>query len=319
MIRRITPERPLKVLAFTDTHLDNNEGCYEWTLRLMRETIAAEKPDVVVFVGDNITGGTGSDVRAEEFTRVMTESGVPWCPVLGNHEGDNPDCISRRAMCDIFRTSPNCLMPDITPEGLPGDTNYAVPIYNSDGRMCHKLIFLDGGGDMSAEDIRRLGFADVRHTLYDYLKDAQIEWYRDEVRRDDCPSMVFCHIPLPEYRDAVEKGEWQSGSVNENICAPVYNSGMFDAMLAEGRSIAFIAGHDHINDFRIRYKGIDLIYNRMSGYSSYNILSKKMGTKLMQGCSVYTIDHMGCVEFGDIIYEDRYPEYHDGIFSVIRK
>ena len=210
-------------------------------------------------------------------------------------------------------------MPDITPEGLPGDTNYAVPIYNSEGRMCHKLIFLDGGGDMSAEDIRRLGFADVRHTLYDYLKDAQIEWYRDEVRRDECPSMVFCHIPLPEYRDAVEQGEWQSGSVNENICAPVYNSGMFDAMLAEGRSIAFIAGHDHINDFRIRYKGIDLIYNRMSGYSSYNILSKKMGTKLMQGCSVYTIDHMGRVEFGDIIYEDRYPEYHDGIFSVIRK
>ena len=41
MIRKITADRPLKVLGFTDTHFDGNYDCYVWALRLMRETIEA--------------------------------------------------------------------------------------------------------------------------------------------------------------------------------------------------------------------------------------------------------------------------------------
>ena len=39
---------------------------------------------------------------------------------------------------------------------------------------------------------------------------------------------------------------------------------------------------------------------------------------LMQGCSVYYIHADGHVEFDDIIYEDRYPQYHDDIYAVVR-
>ena len=52
MIRKITKDRPLKVLGFTDTHLDGYPGCYRMTSKLLRETIETEKPDLVVFVGD---------------------------------------------------------------------------------------------------------------------------------------------------------------------------------------------------------------------------------------------------------------------------
>ena len=48
MIRPITAERPLKILGFTDMHLDGNAACARWTLRLMEETVAAEAPDCVM-------------------------------------------------------------------------------------------------------------------------------------------------------------------------------------------------------------------------------------------------------------------------------
>ena len=323
MIRRITPDRPLRILGFTDTHINGTEATDTWTLRLIRETIEAEKPDLAVFVGDNVTGGKGGEL-AERFAGMMTALKTPWCPVLGNHEGEDPDCVNRAGMTEIFRRSPYCLTPPgrtRTADGrvLFGDTNYAVPLYDDKGRVCHKLIFLDGGDGMSEADRRRLGLEHPPRYPYDYLKDEQIAWYREEMRRDDCPSMVFCHIPLPEFRTAAEEGRLLAGKKRESICSPIYNSGMFDAMLEEGKTLAYAAGHDHVNDFRILYRGIQLVYNRMSGISSYNVISEKLGDRLIQGCSVYTIDARGGVTFGDIFYEDRYPGYHDGIYAVIRK
>ena len=118
--------------------------------------------------------------------------------------------------------------------------------------------------------------------------------------------------------EAVEKGELLAGYNLEGICCSKYNSGMFNAMLEEGKTKAFIVGHDHINASRYLYKGVQFIYNRMSGLSSYNVVSKKLADKLMQGCSVYYIDAEGQITFDDILYEDRYPQYHDDIYAVIR-
>ena len=322
MIRRITKERPLKILGFTDMHLDDKPGCCRMTMKLLRETIEGEGPDLVVFVGDTVTGGENL-ARVQAFTALMTEMGVPWAPAIGNHEGDNPASVSREEMTRLFRKSPLCLMPD-APARLSdggkvwGAANYSVPLYNDEGRMVHRLIFLDGGSDMSREDMVKFGWGSREKPYDDYLKESQIAWYRETVRADECPSMVFCHIPLPEFREAAERGELISGGNHERICCCPHNSGMFDAMLEEGRTIAFAAGHDHVNDSHYLYKGIRLIYNRMSGLSSYNAVSEGKADRLMQGCSVYYIHSDGHVTFGDIFYEDRFPQHHDEIYAVIR-
>ena len=321
MIRMATASEPIKVLGFTDAHLDDYAGCCRMTMKLIKETVETEKPDMVVFVGDNITGGDNLG-RVRDFTDMMTLLNVPWAPVLGNHEGDNPYSVTREEMVRIFMTSPCCLIPDTTAalkdgSAVWGHANYSVPLYNDAGEMCHRLIFLDGGSDMSNEDRLRLGFGDVKRTVYDYLKNSQIKWYLEEIHEDKCPSTVFCHIPLPEFRTAMQEGELISGQNLESICCSHYNSGMFDAMLSEGKTTAFISGHDHINDSHYMYNGIRLIYNRVSGLSSYNLISKGLSDKLIQGCSVYRIHPDGSVTYSDIFYEDRYPGYHDEIHSVI--
>lgn len=320
MIRPITAERPMKILGFTDMHLDGNAACAQWTLRLMEETVAAEAPDLVIFAGDNVTGGDNRG-RAEQLTAVMTALGVPWCPILGNHEGDNPFSVSRREMVRVFRSSPCCLLPEQPVrlwDGRPvnGETNCAVTLRGEDGRAVFRLILLDGGGDMAPADVRRFGLTGETRHLYDYVKDSQIAWYREQAA--GCPSAVFCHIPLPEYETGYAEGERLAGANRERICCPMHNSGLFDAMQECG-TVLCVAGHDHINDSRVRYRGVTLMYNRMSGLSSYNVISKGLGDRLIQGCSVYTVTAGGEISVGDIFYEDRYPWYREEIYRIIRR
>lgn len=323
MIRRITRDHPLKILSFTDTHLDDRENACYWTMRLLRETIQSERPDLVLFLGDNVTGGSNRE-RLDAFTLLLTQLQTPWCAILGNHEGDNPYSESRSEMVRSFRRSPFCLIPSqpaCLADGTAvfGELNYAIPLFNEQGKMCYKLIFLDSGAETAAGDKKKYESDGQAEAVDDYLKQSQIDWYREQVRKDDCPSMVFSHIPLPEFRDVCRTGKVLAGSQRENVSAPRHNSGMLAAMIEEGKSKAFVAGHDHVNDFRALYQGIYLLYNRMGGLSSYNVISKKMGDRLIQGASVFYIDAEGRTGFGDVFYEDRFPYYQGEIYAVIQK
>lgn len=313
MAIRMPEGRALKILGFTDTHIDGNAGCAEWTMLLVRETIAAEKPDMVVFVGDNVTGADNYE-RTRAFTDMMSGLGVPWCPVLGNHEGDNAGSISRTEMMEIFRSSPCCAIPDSIEMHGNGRSDYTVDVKNAGGDNCFRLIFMDGGAYMTEDEVRRYS-PEYTGTAYAFLGVEQIAWYRAQVKGCGCKSIVFCHIPLPEFKE----GEIISGMNREGICCPPYNSGMFEAMAEEGSTVAFVCGHDHINDSHVLHRGIRLVYNRMSGLSSYNVISKGISDRLIQGCTVYNVCEDGHVEYGDIYYEDRYPNYREEILKIIKK
>lgn len=323
MIRPITSNRPLKILSFTDLHLDHVVERCHLAIRLLQETVRTEKPDLILFLGDTVTCHNDEEL-AREFAAVMAKLQVPWCPILGNHEGDSDGQLSRNEMANILCYAPYCQMPENMPtlsdgSSVWGCTNYAIPLLDAEGRVYFKLIFLDGGSELSDEDLESNGLIRTKKYEYDFLKDSQIAWYREEMKKDDCPSMVFCHIPLPEFQEAWEHGQLLSGNKLENICCSCKNNGMFDAMREEGKTIAYITGHNHINDFRVLYKGIQLIFNRMSGFSSYNVVSTKRGKKLLQGCSVYYVDADGNVTYDDIIYHDRYPQEREMMYRVIQK
>ena len=76
MIRKITKDQPLKVMTFTDTHIDHVEERGEVCLKLMKAAVDEVKPDVIVFVGDNVVA-TDNEARTKKFVQFMTDLQIP--------------------------------------------------------------------------------------------------------------------------------------------------------------------------------------------------------------------------------------------------
>ena len=254
---RKTDDTPFKILMFTDTHFAvptqrDKLAAHKLTARMLVDNIRREQPDLVLFGGDNVTSGFNR-LRSHQFARILEKLGIYWGGVLGNHEGDNPWSIRRDTMVKIFSSYDRCLMRQGKTD-VDGNCNYSIRILNADGTLKHAFICLDSFDGMSAQDIERLGL-DPADEPYDYIKQTQIDWYRSQIsaikeKYGKCPSSVLLHIPLTQYRDAVdlvEKGEKQYlwGDKQESICCAGYDSGLFDAILASGCTKTVFCGHDH--------------------------------------------------------------------------
>ena len=89
-------------------------------------------------------------------------------------------------------------------------------------------------------------------------------------------------------------------------------------MLECGSTQAFISGHDHVNDYAIKYKGIILAYNQNSGYSSYNVVTKKKTDILIQGFSEYMIDKDGGLTVKSYHNAELYPDLQEEILELYK-
>ena len=343
-----------KVIGFTDTHLDHNREKGNVTLEYVIRNIVNEKPDLVVFVGDNITSSFNRR-RVKQFCKVMEDLGVYWTCVLGNHEGDNPWSLSREKMVKLFSSYPYCLLEadekhTADGEAVWGCGNHVIGLAGSAGTVTRSLIFLDGGNEMSEEDLGRYA-AEIEAgsgRRDDYVKEGQIRWYRETVAAiagenapgGSVPSAVFVHIPLPEYQTAYEEltgetavspenvpvygvpnengDELLMGQRRERICCSGHNGGLFDAILDAGSTDLVVCGHDHINDFVLRREGVILSYNVPSGYSSYNLFTKKLSNDLLQGYTRYTFHPDGSFDLEQLHNAALYPAAQDAIRDLYR-
>ena len=337
-----------KVIAFTDTHLDMKKEKGDVTMEYIIRNVVNEKPDLVVFVGDNITGGLNWR-RVRQLARVMEKLGVYWDLVLGNHEGDNFWSDTRPQMVKIFASYDHCLIEADTKrtadgEKVWGSGNHVINLANSKG-VTRSLYFIDGGAYMTDEDMIKYDaeFDDKDHNDYDYVKESQIRWYSETVAAIDAAegkkirSTVFDHIALPEYTIAYNEltGETEPtmdvpaynvknengdyiimGQRRETICCSGHNSGFFDAILKAGSTDLFVCGHDHVNDFVLSYKGVILSYNVPSGYSSYNMVTTKRSDKLIRGFTRYWFKSDGSFEIEQMHNADLYPDAQAEILKL---
>ncbi|MDD4112592.1 MAG: metallophosphoesterase, partial [Herbinix sp.] len=296
-----------KIVAFTDMHLDTYKAKGNVTIEMLVRNISSQKPDLVVFVGDNVTSALNAR-RVKQLGKLMEELGVYWTLVLGNHEGDNNLSISRQKMIDIFASYPHCLVEadkKVTKSGeaLWGVGNHVINLLDSKGEIRQSLYFFDSGADMTEEDIENYKeeIESTNKRTDDYIKDSQIQWYKETVSninniaKKTVKSVIFSHIPLVEFNTAYEKAieehaeaELLHGTKLETVCSSGHNNGLFEVIQDLGSTQAFVSGHDHVNNFAVKYKGIILAYNQNSGYSSYNIVTKKKSDTLIQGFTAYT-------------------------------
>lgn len=292
------------ILSSTDFHYDEDHEMNQKTTTMFVNHIKDVKPDLVVLTGDIILSKY-QQIDAIQFAKMMEEIGIYWTIVFGNHEVREEKGFYKYLLMKSFSDYEHCLALH-GPDELYGYGNYIVNIMGSGNRIRQSLFFFDSGRDVREEYTQQYGLP-KDFASYDFLKKEQIDFYKNSVdelekKYGKFGSMMFFHIPVPEFEVAFEgsggaeeykqtgKAEILYGKQYESVGCPKFNSGMFDAALEKGATAIF-CGHDHNNDWCGIYKGIRLVYSLPQNYNLYH-LGTNMGfpeEKWNQGVTVTTL------------------------------
>ena len=263
--------------------------------RLLEAALDKEKPDLVIFTGDQLKGYSPAlffaprEKRMALFARTLDgilaplkARGVPFTFTFGNHDHDV--FVPREEVVRHCQGSALCLAQD-SPEGVPGFANHVLPVLDSKGERPALLLYM-----LDSHKSRGLGYAP--------LDPAQIDWYRQtreayaESSDGYVPSMLFQHVPVEEiielfrevprgtkgalegYRNYAGKyfvldEEKAAGFMGELPSSPDVNAGLFEAAREKGEMLGMFFGHDHTNGFHGDVRGITLGYAPGAGYRTY--------------------------------------------------
>ena len=221
-----------RVLQISDIHLGGGFLSYQKDLKALTcvaSMIAAEKPDLVIFTGDQAfpiphIAGTLNNIRpVHALCSMMEKLGVYWTICFGNHDTEVFSLANRAKISSIYgdRTLyPHCLF-ETGPEEVDGYGNYAINVKNTQGIITNTFYVLDShaytGTDYFGIFLR-----------YDNIHQNQIDWYKAQIEKMNAAnrqtiaelnmtetqaaeltrqygmvkSLLFFHIPLKEYRTA---------------------------------------------------------------------------------------------------------------------
>lgn len=280
-----------KILQLTDIHLGGKYATLsldEAAFYSVYTVIERARPDLIIITGDLVypipiqSFTTDNATPFYQLCEFMNRIGIPWTFVYGNHETELIATHTAEQLNNILRgysyaEGKGCLLyADVQP-GIYGRSNQLIEIHNADGSLNQALFLLDSND-----------YATSTLNDYDCIHPNQVTWYRDSIEKlsareeKTISSMLFFHIPLPEYRAAYEAlqsgsadAEYLFGENREGISYSDYDSGLFDTVLDLDSTKAIFVGHDHLNDLGVKYKGVDLIYGKSIDYLAYPGIDKQ--------------------------------------------
>ncbi len=272
------PGKDFVVLNLTDVQLEKWEAYAEkgeQTTETIDYLIKKTNPDLITLTGDN-AWSTSTYLKLIED---IDAYGIPWAPVMGNHDGSC--CINEFWCAYEMAQAENCIF-KFGPKNM-GYGNYIINI-KENGRIVHTLFMMDTHSDIQDEN----NINGAYQSGYDNLWANQLEWYEWAVKGIKSlagytvPSSVFIHIPLVEFKTAydeaydVEKDCFKPlyamtsfGKNLEGVCCAPQNNGFFSLCQRLGSTHDIIAGHDHVNYSSILYQGIRLTYSLKCGAGGY--------------------------------------------------
>lgn len=248
-----------RILQLTDIHYTEDDERDHRTVALMRDLIRREKPDFIMTTGDTVYGEKNVEYLPLAL-EPLTESGIPWSFVFGNHDVEFAG--NREELFAAVQKLPGCMAwHDET--SLDGVGNHTIGIEDGEGKVRWLIVGIDSGDYNPLEQVGGYGF----------VTPNQIRWYQEQIRRQeregtDFAVLAFQHMALPEH-DEVFRYETCYGVKREGCCCPRINTGFFAAMLQAGHSPSLFVGHDHVNDYYGTLYGVTLGYGRATGYGSY--------------------------------------------------
>ena len=338
-----------KIMQITDAHIGGgvlSRGDDKKAINAIAAMIAAEKPDLVVSTGDMASAYPNSGTLNNKFAhsyfiRLMENLGVYWTVSLGNHDSEIYNSQTREevgAMYDHSKLEYSLF--SAGPEDVDGVGNHVIAVKNSSGIVTQLVIMIDTHA-YTEDDPMGLNWD------YDYVKESQVEWYRDvintysEHNRSELPyisddelagdresyetpkSLAFFHIPLLEVREAYWEYVNNGYHNNENVEFVKGNPGekdpvvfpsetptaLFDTMVELGSTQGFFFGHDHLNNFVLKYKGIVMSYGYSIDYFAYGGIDRY---GYQRGCQMITVHPDGSF---DITHENYYQDKYVPLYE----
>lgn len=137
-------EGKFKILQIADLHFSVSQGqCRDvsfspcthsdnLTQTLLGNVLDKEKPDLVVFTGDQLNGqGTSWDPRSvlAKFANAVTDRQIPWAAIFGNHDAENG--MTREDQISLLQGMPYSLT-ERGPKDVHGVGNYVIKVYSAD-------------------------------------------------------------------------------------------------------------------------------------------------------------------------------------------
>jgi len=237
----------VRIAQFTDLHHYSDDSASDKSgLELIGTILDRTKPDLVVFTGDILDGKNIKNVDAlKTVTKTAVDRQIPWVYVPGNHDDESP-YYTRRDLFNVAINEPYCLTKD---SKTFDSTIQFGPV---------QLYFIDSNAYAPNNNPHTV----LEHTKYDWIHDDQIEWYKGQQIVGEV-GLAFYHIPVPEYKIS----KMLNGEKGEHVCAPVHNSGFFEALVKKGDIQAMFVGHDHLNDYVSELDNIWLCYGRVTGFT----------------------------------------------------
>ena len=158
-------EGRFKIVQVTDMHVNLKKGQSEVCFELLEEVIREERPDLVVFTGDQVTE---LNPRATwgRLVEQMRTCGVAWTMVFGNH--DHEQGMSREEIYEMVKEAPNCLM---SKGNVKGVGNYVLEIEGKQSRATAAVLyFLDSHSNCGLKEVGG----------YQWVDFSQIAWLREQ-------------------------------------------------------------------------------------------------------------------------------------------
>lgn len=259
-----------RIVQFTDTHLDPGSeyrrGEAEKTFARISRTVSEERPDLIVFTGDVVTGAPAK-VMWNRLLDSLDRFAVPFVVVFGNHDAEQD--MSRQEMSSLIVSSEYSLN-RLNPSGELDDLQIIVKSKSGKGTAA-ALYCLDSHDYSTIDGVEGYG----------WFSRSQVNWFlesSDALSASNggkpVPSLAFFHIVLQEYLPAWRNPEnTHIGRAAEDECPGALNTGMYAAMVESGSVIGTFVGHDHDIDYVVAENGIALGYGRFSGDdTTYNNL-----------------------------------------------
>src|SRR5690606_24159815 len=123
-------EGTFKIVQFTDVHYKHGNPKSDTALLLINRVLDAEKPNMVVFTGDIVTGIAVKE-GWDAITKLVIDRNIPFAVTLGNH--DHEQGVTREEIAHFVTTYPLNLNTPAVP-GVSGVMNDQIPIYSHKDR-----------------------------------------------------------------------------------------------------------------------------------------------------------------------------------------